>query len=388
MRVLHLITDRPRPSDMLLAWACDSAGAAEGPRVWTLGGAGLPGRVAALQRGDVGGEVEIEHIAAGGGIGRRFAAMLRLRRKLRRDRPDVIHAWSVDAAAVAAWACPGLPIVLTTDVPMAGKLAAWQRAALRGGRWLTWLSPHPPTAERLKELRLGEARALRVDPPVNLERLADREGRVRRRLGWGVNEERTRIVMLVSDRPEAIEAMSAVLGVGLAWETGRDLRLVISPRASQLERALRVLRDVEQEDRVIVDAAADRPWEVAHAVDAALVPGDGLSLAWATTSGLPTVAPVEQAGFEVLGEAREHELFEAIFARPESSRPGRIAPHICRLYNQIADARRAAAPLSDDARGIYDMLTHNTRLAAVYHALLNDQTVDWPPQPTARSAAG
>lgn len=386
MRILHLITDTPRPSEMHLAWAMDSLSAVPGSRAVTLGTADLPRRVAALAEAGT----PITHFAAGRGIGRGFAAMLRLRRTLRSDPcrqqwgaaagrgsgADVIHAWSLHAAAVAAWACPGVPILLTSEPPSAAgaTVPAWMRAVLRTLRSLTWLAPETPDAAELRRLGLAKATVLPVTPPVNLARLADPAERVRKRVGWGVTRPQTRLVALLSDRSERIEAMSAAMGVGLAWETGRDLRLLISPRAGQLPRAMRVIADARRTDRVIVDEAADRPWEIAHAADAAIVLGDGLSLAWATAAGLPTLAPLSGVG---RADGCHEPLFDEIFARPESDRPGRIAPHICQLHDAYADAHRTATRLRERARQIHGLQTFRRRVLGVYEAVAGGEAPRW-----------
>ncbi|MEX2670669.1 MAG: glycosyltransferase [Phycisphaeraceae bacterium] len=376
MRLLHLITDTPRPSDMLLAWVYDSLAAVSDARAWTLGPAELGERFPTFSLN--GDPVAHRHFAAGSGIGRTFTAVLRLRQAAQADRPDVIHAWSLHAAAVAAAACPETPIVLTHSTASDGDGAAlpwWMRQTLRGAApRLTWLGPHLPS-DGLARLGLSDGRSLRIDPPVNVARFNEAPQRERQRLSWGVTQPATRVVVMLSDQEEHVEAMSALLGVGLAWETGRDVKVLISPRTGELERALRVMRDVGRIDRVIIDEAADQPWRLAHAVDAALVLGDGQSLAWATNAGLPTLVPSLDGVPD--GEAGNADILDAIFARPTSSKPGRIAPHLCRLCDQFDQAERSASALKAVAQEVYDVRTYRRRLAGVYQSVAAGERVSW-----------
>lgn len=370
---------------MLLAWVGQSLPAAADGRLWTLGPAGLAARVEAA--GGVGAKVD-GHVSAGrpagGGIGRMLAAVRRLRQAGDfGERPDVVHAWSVEAAAMAGWVCPGARVVLSPSTPSfssdrqagRGRRPGWfVRRGMRRLGSVTWVGPHAPSQQVLdgwREAGVARMEAVRIDPPVEL---TPTEGdataaRLRQRLHWGISGEGTRVVVLLSDEPERIDAMSAILGVGLAWETGRDLRLVISPRAGQLQRALRVTEDAGRRERVIVDEAADRPWQLGQAVDAALVLGDGLSLAWARSLALPTVVPMGEPALE------DAEGVEAVIARPESTRPGRIAPHISRLYDGLSEARAAAMRDRTRAAAIYDPARYRQRLAAVYAAVAAGRSV-------------
>src|ERR1051325_1751876 len=98
------------------------------------------------------------------------------------------------------------------------------------------------------------------------------------------------VVAALGDPPERVEALEALMGVGFARESGRDLIVLLSPHAAALERASRVASDVGRGRRMIVDLRLDRPWGVLPACDAALVMTPGLSAAWAMVCGVPIVA--------------------------------------------------------------------------------------------------
>jgi glycosyltransferase involved in cell wall biosynthesis len=146
-----------------------------------------------------------------------------------------------------------------------------------------------------------------VRPGVDAARIPHDQRRALR-IGWGVADDATRVVMLLGDPPNRADAAVAGLCVGLAHETGRRLRLLMSPRARGLRSAKQMAARIGRADRLIVDSVADTPWIALAGCDAALMLGGGsgrgagaaggwggLPALWAMAAGVPVIA--ESAAF-------------------------------------------------------------------------------------------
>lgn len=107
---------------------------------------------------------------------------------------------------------------------------------------------------------------------------------------WEVTDE-SWIVAALSDWPQAIDAVAALMAVGLAAETGRPLHLLIHPQAPGVRRAITVAHAMGRHDRVIVDDRAAAPWACLGACDAAVVinPHAATSPAVFEAAGLPVI---------------------------------------------------------------------------------------------------
>ena len=136
----------------------------------------------------------------------------------------------------------------------------------------------------------------------------------------------TLLVAALADPPGAVEALDALMAVGLAREAGRLVLVVISPNARRVGRAQRLVESLSRGRRMIVDERIDRPWELLGGCDAALVIRAGLSAAWAMAAGLPIVAPATPE----IGDQLTHGQ-TALLASP--GKVARLAAQFCRLID-------------------------------------------------------
>jgi hypothetical protein len=306
MHVLHLINADAPPTTM--AMLADVVAADRGAKhgVWLLGGSGVEGAAA------VGLAVERRMQNP---IWCRPDVGLKLRRAVTQSPYDVIHSWSLPMSCMR-FTAPGKAV-------FCGPL------------------PEPGAAVDAQRLVTGRRTELRMS--------------------WGVTDEQTRVVAALGE-PGRVDALLSGLATGLAAETKRPVRLVISPMARGMDRALRVLSGASRNRLMIVDEAIDRPWEVLEGCDMALPSHAGVHAAWGAAAGLADVEAfaVERA---VLQEQRaaayalEHRAAGAAAEEEEpsgdmegfvgrGSRAGDLARAICRLFDdpaKLAERGRLAA---------------------------------------------
>ena len=186
---------------------------------------------------------------------------------------------------------------------------------------------------------INQSRVVMTEPLLNTDRLHGEADLAELRRSWGVADTRTRIVIATGDPPETIDALLAMLSVGLAAETGRPLRLLIGPHAKNLARARRVIQDADRPEVLIVHETADQPWESLGAVDFVLAMNSGPAICWAMAAGMPIVARDNYAARQQL--SHDH---TALLGRADSA--GDLARQIIRLYDHPDLARTIA----DNAR--------------------------------------
>lgn len=120
------------------------------------------------------------------------------------------------------------------------------------------------------------------------------------RAGWGIEDKHERVVMLLSDHPQLVDAVSAASVVVLGCSTLADrevepmpVTLLIDPRQANRRHAEALFRSQPIGARIVQDGRVTEPWRVLGACDAALAMGPdagGLSLRLALTHGIPIVA--------------------------------------------------------------------------------------------------
>lgn len=125
-----------------------------------------------------------------------------------------------------------------------------------------------------------------------------RRPRIRRELGIARDEF---AVLLGGEPPEWCDPSFVVRAIAMASVAGARLRLVASPRVARLELATRFLVDAAGARPPVVDARADRPWELLPALDALVLDRDGLPDAPVDCRGwrsrrLPGIPPDLDAG--------------------------------------------------------------------------------------------
>jgi len=334
MRIIHLIDSIHTPPSPLrlamIAGALRHSAPSFEQAVWAVGDASLMDDLRTA------GIVVDKHLAAG-----RAGAGLRLGRALRREPLDVVHAWSIEGAAAAH------AMTLTRRLPMVVSVIDPPRVDWLGTRMLrrarvTLLTARPGDREALLgcgySSELIESMDVCVDAPSATLAHGDHPRRAAQRLAWGVTDERTTVVLAAVDSPRSLDGMTAMLSVGLAAETGRAVRLLISPSAGGLERAQRMAAASRRSNVLLVDAAADRPWEAIAGIDIALALDDDLGLLWAMRAGLPIVAPAPGPAPGMGPRLVDGE--SALLGGTPGGSPGELARRICRLHDDPELARR------------------------------------------------
>jgi hypothetical protein len=178
----------------------------------------------------------------------------------------------------------------------------------------------------------------RVEPP-SIPALVRGVSRRPLRMRWGAAGENETVALLIGLEGAGAEGLlTSALGLGLARETGRSLRLLVPPGAAGLERLRRMLDSASRSRVVIVDEAADDPAEAAPAADLAIVLADSIALPWAAAAGLAMIAADTKTLRRVLpGDG-------ALWFPAGSS--GKIAQHAAKL----ADSTELRARLGGQTR--------------------------------------
>jgi len=147
---------------------------------------------------------------------------------------------------------------------------------------------------------------------------------------WDVADEQ-RVVALLADSTEAMDAAKAIVAVGLAAETGRPWRLLMHPMASGAHRARHLAAALGRDERLILDESIAQPWTVLPGVDAALIVGEPCEIAmtWAMLAGVPIVAEHNATTDAWL----EHET-TALLSRPGRMR--KLSWGLCRVSDDTA----------------------------------------------------
>lgn len=126
---------------------------------------------------------------------------------------------------------------------------------------------------------------------------AGRRERIRRELGITPRE----VAVLVGcERGETVDLSFIVRAVGMAVVGGAPIRLVVSPETPRSREIDAFLRAAAGAKGVVVDARAERPWELLPALDACILDRDGalerpdVCAGWRPPERLPRT--VEEAG--------------------------------------------------------------------------------------------
>lgn len=99
-----------------------------------------------------------------------------------------------------------------------------------------------------------------------------RRARIRRELGIAAHE---RALLVAGEPSEWIDLSFTTRAFGMAAVGGAPIRLVVSPRVSRAAEIDVFLTKAAATAPLVVDARADRPWEILPALDGAIVDRDG-----------------------------------------------------------------------------------------------------------------
>jgi hypothetical protein len=174
-----------------------------------------------------------------------------------------------------AWAEALRTLGLARDIPI-------ERFARAGNEWRPVVPAagagpvrrtlcHGPQARRLSDRSALTATVCDELPPKPCWPEGRRE-RVRRELGITPRE---RALLVAGEPSEWIDLSFIARSVGMAFVGGAPLRLVLSPRVPRIAEIDAFLSRATGLAPIVVDARADRPWELLPALDGAIVDRDG-----------------------------------------------------------------------------------------------------------------
>ena len=137
----------------------------------------------------------------------------------------------------------------------------------RAGRTLCY----GPGAKRLSD-RQAMFAPIREELPPAPHWPETRRARIRHELGIAARE---RAVLVAGEPSEWIDLSFIARAVGMSIVGGAPLRLVVSPRVPRVAEINGFLTKATGLAPLVVDARADRPWEILPALDAAIIDRDG-----------------------------------------------------------------------------------------------------------------
>ena len=137
----------------------------------------------------------------------------------------------------------------------------------RAGRTLCY----GPGAKRLSD-RQAMFAPIREELPPAPHWPETRHARIRHELGIAARE---RAVLVAGEPSEWIDLSFIARAVGMSIVGGAPLRLVVSPRVPRVAEINGFLTKATGFAPLVVDARADRPWEILPALDAAIIDRDG-----------------------------------------------------------------------------------------------------------------
>ncbi len=309
MRLLHLVDSREGRmgpgrwallGDLVRAWPAGESGGADEHRIVTLGPRLL------LDAGASEGLRRLMHPLPGGN-GNLFQSWAALQwGELRRRRPDVIIAWTEWAASLACLARgPFQRFAMLIEPPPPGGgagLLNWRwRLARRAGLRVLGVGPTGDEAGGgLIESPWPDCPVGQVGLGMDLPRIHGRPGgpphesRATLRAGWGVEDERTLVALLVGD-PDQAQAMQMMLQLGLGLASGRKLRMVVGPRMRGVDRVQEMLGRLGWPQAIIIEPRVQAIWRVAAGCDLAIV-NDSPPGRW--NGGYNALGPLDQADWE------------------------------------------------------------------------------------------
>ena len=276
--------------------------------------------------------------------GRAVLALPALAGRLRGRSFDAVHCWSVGAAVAARFLLPRTPRVLSLTVP----------PDPQSSDALKWLLRWPGAPTRVTilnaEILRGMGQAVpaglvdQLEPPawpVN----ASAPAREAIRRGWGLAGREIRVVALLSDPPEAGDALAACLALGLAMEAAAtngerpDVHLLVHPDQQRRLQAQRMMINYRLTHVMLQDAGLHTPWQRLPGCDAAVVLGShtgGLAVRCAMAAGIPIIAEDHPAGCELL-------VPEKTALTAETGQSKRLAHRLHQLFRDPSEAIQLAA---------------------------------------------
>ena len=338
-------------------------------------------------------------------LGRTALAKRGLARFLHADeivngRYDLIHAWTMPAAVVAAATRPWHTIIAGPLTSPPGPSVS-KRAIMRINRCAVRVLVATPQLHR-DWITVG------VDPllctsqipgaGVDRQRIAP-ENRTLLRSRWGVDET-TFVVGLVGEPQPRVDTQTTVMAAVRVIHTGRAVKLIVHPGAGLRLAATRWVDQLGIGDLLVVEDDLAQPWTVAPGLDAALVVSRSpratpvrhsscglLAPLWMMAASVPIIAGSNQPVADLLEDERSGLLVQ----------PGDvngIARGILRLHDDAALSKRLSQAAQQLVTSRFDAATFAKSLDDIYRQTFRGQRVITklqtavpPAQTAARTAA-
>ncbi len=294
---------------------------------------------------------------------------------------DLIHAWTMPAAVVAATARPWHTIIagpLTS--PPGPSMSKW--AIKRINRCAVRVLSATPQLHH-------DWTAVGVDPllvtaqfpgaGVDRQRLAP-EDRAMFRGRWGADET-TFVVGLVGEPQSRADAQTAVMAAVRVVHTGRAVMLVVHHAAGLRLAATRWVDQLGIGDLLVVEDDLAQPWTVAPGLDAALVVTRSsaptpvrhsscglLAPLWMMAAGVPIIAGSNQTVADLLEDERSGLLVQR-------GDVNAIARRILRLHDDAALSKRLSQAAQQLVTSRFDAETFAQSLDDIYRQTSRGQRV-------------
>ena len=244
-------------------------------------------------------------------LGLALSAAPALSRALRTFRADVVHAWGVDAASVAA-AASGVPLLVTLFDPETSRSGARLLRTLDHRRSIGVACSAETVRRRLIEGGLRPDASVVIRPGVDFSRVnAARRGGLRERLGC---QARDFVITLPAPPTRAGGHLDAAFAAMLVGRLTGDVRVIVPGVSRERDRMERFTRRLPGTTPPIF-TGDDVPMERLIAVsDALIVAARGdvstTAVAWAMAAGAVVIGAADYALAELIATRLNGLLFK------------------------------------------------------------------------------
>ncbi|MCH8822673.1 MAG: glycosyltransferase [Planctomycetes bacterium] len=307
---------------------------------------------------------------------------------------DLIHAWTMPAALVAATARPWHTIIAGPLTSPPGPSVS-KRAIMRINRCAVRVLVATPALER-DWTAVGVAPLLVTPqlPGVDRQRIAP-EDRAMLRSRWGADET-TFVVGLVGEPQSRVDTQTAVMAAVRIIHTARAVKLIVHHAAALRLGATKWVDQLGIGDLLVVEDDLAQPWTVAPGLDAALVvsrssrttplrhaPCSLLAPLWTMAAGVPIIAGSNQTVADLLEDERSGLLVQ-------HGDVNAIARGMLRLHDDVSLAHRLGNAGQQLVTSRFDAETFAKSLDDIYRQTVRGQRVVTkaePACPPAQTAA-
>lgn len=292
---------------------------------------------------------------------------------------DLIHAWTMTAAVVAATARPWHTIVAGPLTSSPGPSVS-KRAIARINRCAVRVLVATPALQR-DWIAMGVDPLLLTPlaPGVDRQRLGP-EDRAMLRSRWGADET-TFVVGLVGEPACCVDTQTAVRAAVRIIYTGRSVKLLAHHSTDLRRQAANWVERVGLGDLLVVEDDLAQPWMVAPGLDAALLVGYRphsaparhspcglLPALWAMAAGTPIIADTTQPVADLLADERNGLLVQR-------GDVNAIARSILRLHDDAALSNRLSQVAQQLVTTRFDAETFAKSLDDIYRQASRGQRV-------------